>query len=40
MGSEVPVQLPGYGVEAALKNMEYSAVDDAKKGTNGGRVED
>ena len=24
------LQLPGYGVELALKNMEYSAMDDAQ----------
>lgn len=27
------LQLPGYGVEMAIKNMEYSALDDAKVGT-------
>ena len=25
------LQLPGYGVEMAIKNMEYSALDDAAK---------
>ena len=24
------VQVPGFGVEMALKNMEYSALDDSK----------
>ena len=28
LGSEEQLVLPGYGVEAVLKNMEYSAVDD------------
>ncbi|KAI8470132.1 MAG: hypothetical protein J3K34DRAFT_469371 [Monoraphidium minutum] len=29
-GTEEQLVLPGYGVEAALKNMEYSAMDDKK----------
>jgi UDP-glucose:glycoprotein glucosyltransferase len=28
LGSEEQLVLPGYGVEAVLKNMEYSAVDE------------
>lgn len=28
LGSEEQLVLPGYGVEAVLKNMEYSAMDD------------
>lgn len=31
LGSRQEVMLPGYGVEAALKNMEYSAMDDKSK---------
>jgi hypothetical protein len=30
-GTEEQLVLPGYGVEAVLKNMEYSAIDDKKK---------
>lgn len=30
LGSGGPVQLPGFGVELAIKNMEYSALDDSK----------
>ena len=29
-GSGGRLQLPGYGVELAVKNMEYSAMDDAQ----------
>ena len=38
LGSEGRLVLPGFGVEAVLKNMEYSAMDDkkAKKGVGGG----
>ncbi|MEW5302056.1 MAG: hypothetical protein WDW36_004866 [Sanguina aurantia] len=31
LGTQGVLQLPGYGVEAALKNMEYSAMDDKNK---------
>lgn len=31
LGSEGPLVLPGYGVEMALKNMEYKAEDEGKK---------
>jgi UDP-glucose:glycoprotein glucosyltransferase len=31
LGSEQQLVLPGFGVEAVLKNMEYSAVDDKAK---------
>jgi UDP-glucose:glycoprotein glucosyltransferase len=31
LGSEEQLVLPGYGVEAVLKNMEYSAMDDKAK---------
>jgi hypothetical protein len=31
LGSEEQLVLPGYGVEAVLKNMEYSAIDDKAK---------
>jgi UDP-glucose:glycoprotein glucosyltransferase len=30
VGTEEQLVLPGYGVEAVLKNMEYSAMDDKK----------
>ena len=30
LGTEAPLQLPGFGVEMAIKNMEYSALDDSK----------
>ena len=30
LGQAPALQLPGYGVEMAIKNMEYSAMDDAK----------
>lgn len=30
LGTQGPLVLPGYGVELALKNMEYSAQDDSK----------
>ena len=30
LGTGEPLQLPGFGVELALKNMEYSALDDSK----------
>lgn len=44
LGTESQLMLPGYGVEAALKNMEYSAMDDKKKqddsqGSSGGDSE-
>ena len=29
-GTQKPVQLAGYGVEMAIKNMEYSALDDSQ----------
>ena len=29
-GAAGKLQLPGWGVELAVKNMEYSAMDDAK----------
>ena len=29
-GAGAPLQLPGFGVEMAIKNMEYSALDDSK----------
>lgn len=32
MGTAEPLLLSGFGVEAALKNMEYSAMDDKKAG--------
>lgn len=35
LGAESRPLLPGFGVEAVLKNMEYSAVDDKKKPTEG-----
>lgn len=31
LGSEEQLVLPGYGVEAVLKNMEYSAMDEKAK---------
>ncbi len=31
-GAGGPLQLPGFGVEMAIKNMEYSALDDSKAG--------
>lgn len=31
LGSEEQLVLPGYGVEAVLKNTEYSALDDKSK---------
>eukprot|EP00879_Flechtneria_rotunda_P023383 GHRR01024733.1.p1 GENE.GHRR01024733.1~~GHRR01024733.1.p1 ORF type:complete len:589 (+),score=221.40 GHRR01024733.1:171-1937(+) len=31
LGTEEQLVLPGYGVEAVLKNMEYSAIDDKSK---------
>ena len=31
LGTEGPLVLPGYGVELALKNMEYNAQDDSKQ---------
>jgi len=31
VGTEEQLLLPGYGVEAVLKNMEYSAMDDKKE---------
>ena len=30
LGAGGPLQLPGFGVEMAIKNMEYSALDDSK----------
>lgn len=30
LGTGGPLQLPGFGVELAIKNMEYSALDDSK----------
>lgn len=30
LGTEEPLQLAGYGVEMAIKNMEYSALDDSQ----------
>ena len=30
LGTSEALQLPGFGVELAIKNMEYSAVDDSK----------
>ena len=30
LGTGEPLQLPGFGVELAIKNMEYSAMDDTK----------
>ena len=36
LGSEAPPSLPGFGVEAVLKNMEYSAMDDKKVMSAGG----
>jgi hypothetical protein len=31
LGTELgPLPLPGFGVEMAIKNMEYSALDDSK----------
>lgn len=32
LGTETPALLPGFGVEMVLKNMEYSARDDASPG--------
>lgn len=29
-GTGGSLQLPGFGVEMAIKNMEYSALDDSK----------
>ena len=42
LGSEGRLVLPGFGVEAVLKNMEYSAMDDknAKKGGGGGGADE
>jgi len=41
LGTEQQVALPAYGVEAVLKNMEYSAMDDkkvaAEEGKNAGK---
>ncbi len=31
LGTEEQLVLPGFGVEAVLKNMEYSAIDDKAK---------
>jgi UDP-glucose:glycoprotein glucosyltransferase len=31
LGTEEQLVLPGYGVEAVLKNMEYSAMDEKTK---------
>jgi UDP-glucose:glycoprotein glucosyltransferase len=31
LGTEEQLVLPGYGVEAVLKNMEYSAMDEKSK---------
>lgn len=31
LGTEEQLVMPGYGVEAVLKNMEYSAMDDKSK---------
>ena len=33
LGRQMLCQLPGFGVELAIKNMEYSAMDDTKVGT-------
>ena len=30
LGRSDALQLPGFGVELAIKNMEYSAMDDSK----------
>ena len=30
LGTAEALQLPGFGVELAIKNMEYSAMDDSK----------
>ena len=30
LGRSEALQLPGFGVELAIKNMEYSAMDDSK----------
>ena len=30
LGTEGPLHLAGYGVELAIKNMEYSALDDSQ----------
>ena len=30
LGTSEALQLPGFGVELAIKNMEYSAMDDSK----------
>jgi UDP-glucose:glycoprotein glucosyltransferase len=30
LGAGGRLQLPGFGVEMAVKNMEYSALDDSK----------
>lgn len=30
LGTAQPLQLAGYGVEMAIKNMEYSALDDSQ----------
>ncbi len=30
LGTGVALQLAGYGVEMAIKNMEYSALDDSQ----------
>ena len=30
LGTADALQLPGFGVELAIKNMEYSAMDDTK----------
>ena len=32
LGTSEVLQLPGFGVELAIKNMEYSAMDDSKVG--------
>ncbi len=32
LGTSEALQLPGFGVELAIKNMEYSAMDDSKVG--------
>jgi hypothetical protein len=40
LGAEGELRLPGWGVEAVLKNTEYSAMDDKSGGGGGGKVRD
>lgn len=39
LGSGDGLPLPGFGVELAIKNMEYSALDDSKVSCSSNRAE-